>query len=59
MTCGAPSATLFGEYLGKHPYVIERIQNRRSGTISGVMAVYNRATYDREIERAMCEWEHF
>ena len=41
-------ATAFGEHLGKHPYIIERIQNRRSGTIKGVMAVYNRATYEAE-----------
>lgn len=49
-------STAFGEHLGKHPYVIERIQNRRSGTIKGVMAVYNRATYEREVEAAMAEW---
>lgn len=49
-------ATMFGEHLGQHPYVIERIQNRRSGTIKGVTAVYNRATYENEITKAMGEW---
>lgn len=52
------SATLFGELLGKHPYVIERIQNRKSGTIRGVMAVYNRASYEKEISAALSDWAH-
>ncbi len=52
-------ATAFGEHLGKHPYVIERIQNRRSGTIKGVTAVYNRATYDKEVTEAMGAWGKF
>lgn len=52
-------ATHFGEHLGKHPYVIERIQNRRSGTIKGVMAVYNRATYEEEMADALGEWGNF
>jgi integrase len=52
-------ATHFGEHLGKHPYVIERIQNRRSGTIKGVMAVYNRATYEEEMADALGEWGQF
>ena len=52
-------ATSFGEHLGKHPYIIERIQNRRSGTIKGVMAVYNRATYETETAAALSEWAVF
>ena len=52
-------ATCFGEHLGKHPYVVERLQNRRSGTIKGVMAVYNRATYESELETALGEWGRF
>jgi hypothetical protein len=39
--------------------VIERIQNRRSGTIKGVMAVYNRATYEEEMADALGEWGQF
>lgn len=52
-------ATMFGEQLGLHPYVIERIQNRKSGTIEGVMRVYNRATYDDETRLAMTSWATF
>ena len=52
-------STLFGEHLGKHPYVIERIQNRKSGTIRGVMAVYNRAMYEQEMTDAVNEWGQF
>ena len=52
-------ATLFGEQLGRHPYVIERLQNRKSGTIKGVVAVYNRATYDDEMRSAAEDWSHF
>jgi integrase len=52
-------STMFGEHLGKHPYVIERIQNRRSGTIKGVMAVYNRAGYEKEIQDALGDWGQF
>ena len=39
--------------------MIERIQNRRSGTIKGVMAVYNRATYEEEMVDALGEWGRF
>lgn len=52
-------STAFGEHLGRHPYVIERIQNRRSGTIKGVTATYNRATYEKETVAAMGEWGTF
>ena len=52
-------ATLFGEQLGRHPYVIERIQNRKSGTIKGVVAVYNRATYNEEMQSASDDWSKF
>jgi integrase len=39
------------------PHVIERLLNHVTGTISGVTAVYNRATYMSEMREAVALWE--
>lgn len=49
-------ATGFGEHLRLHPYIAEMVQNRKSGTIRGVMAVYNRAGYERDKREALESW---
>lgn len=41
---------------GVAPYVIEKVLNHVSGTISGVAAVYNRYGYDAERCAAMDKW---
>jgi integrase len=42
--------------LGIAPHVIEAILNHRSGHRAGVAGIYNRATYDAEIKRALAIW---
>ena len=45
--------------LGIAPHIIEAILNHRSGHKAGVAGIYNRATYDGEIKRALAIWaEH-
>jgi len=39
------------------PHVVEAILNHRSGTISGVAAIYNRYDYFEEKYEAMLKWE--
>lgn len=39
------------------PHVIERLLNHVSGTISGVAAIYNRATFMKEMREAVEKWE--
>jgi integrase len=39
------------------PYIIERLLNHASGTISGVAAVYNRYHFLNEMREAMLKWE--
>lgn len=41
---------------GVEPHVIERIINHSSGEISGVAAVYNRATYEKKMRDALDKW---
>jgi len=41
------------------PHVIERLLNHVTGTVSGVAAVYNRATYMAEMRTAIELWEHY
>jgi integrase len=41
------------------PHVIERLLNHLTGTVSGVAAVYNRATYMAEMRAAIELWEHY
>lgn len=41
------------------PYVVEKLLNHVSGTISGVAAVYNRYGYDVEKREALERWEAF
>jgi integrase len=49
-------ATGMGE-LGVQPHIIEAVLNPRSGHKGGVAGVYNRATYESEIKRALALWE--
>jgi integrase len=42
--------------LGVQPYVVEKILNHISGTISGVAATYNRYGYDPERRDALEKW---
>lgn len=45
--------------LGIAPYVVEKVLNHISGTISGVAAVYNRYGYDAERRDALVKWGNF
>ncbi len=42
--------------MGTPPYVVEKVLNHISGTISGVAAVYNRYGYDAEKREALDKW---
>jgi integrase len=44
---------------GIAPYVVEKVLNHISGTISGVAAVYNRYGYDAERRDALDKWGAF
>jgi integrase len=48
-------ATGMGE-LGVQPHIIEAVLNHRSGHKGGVAGIYNRATYELEIKRALILW---
>ncbi|MDZ7670232.1 MAG: integrase family protein [Gammaproteobacteria bacterium] len=52
-------ATAFGEHLALPPHIAEAVQNRRSGTVSGVVAVYNRAQYERAKRDALEAWSTY
>lgn len=41
---------------GVLPHIIERIHNRQRGEVSGVAAIYNRATYIKEMRTALEGW---
>ncbi|SFV32902.1 tyrosine-type recombinase/integrase [Hyphomicrobium facile] len=41
---------------GVAPHVVERIINHRDGQVSGVAAIYNRATYEKEMLEALERW---
>lgn len=43
--------------LGTPPHVVERLLNHRSGTVSGVAAIYNRFSYWDEMREALEGWE--
>jgi integrase len=45
--------------LGVAPHVIERLLNHVTGTVSGVAAVYNRASYLAEMRAAIEVWEAY
>lgn len=45
--------------LGTDPHVVEAVLNHRSGTISGVAAVYNRYAYLEEKRSALTGWATF
>lgn len=42
--------------LGVQPHIVETVINHRGGHKSGVAGVYNRATYDTEVKRALAVW---
>lgn len=42
--------------LGVQPHIIEAVINHRSGHKAGVAGIYNRATYEPEIQRALALW---
>jgi integrase len=42
---------------GVPPHVVERLLDHRSGTISGVAAIYNRHAYIDEMRAALATWE--
>ena len=42
--------------LGIPPHIIEAILNHQGGHKAGVAGIYNRATYDAEIKRALAVW---
>src|SRR5665213_554070 len=45
--------------LGIAPHIIEAVLNHRGGHKAGVAGIYNRATYEAEIKRALVVWaEH-
>lgn len=41
---------------GIEPHIVERIINHSSGEISGVAAVYNRASYQKKMREALEKW---
>nr|WP_299436827.1 tyrosine-type recombinase/integrase [uncultured Rhodospira sp.] len=43
--------------MGVHPHVADALLNHKSGTITGVAAVYNRHAYLDERRRALEAWE--
>jgi integrase len=45
--------------LGQPVHVVEAILNHRSGTISGVAAIYNRHSYAEEKRQALEAWGQF
>jgi integrase len=45
--------------LGVAPHVVERLLNHVTGTVSGVAAVYNRASYMAEMRAAIELWERY
>jgi integrase len=56
--CRRTFATRLAE-LSVAPHVIERLLNHITGTVSGVAAVYNRATYMAEMRAAIELWERY
>jgi hypothetical protein len=49
-------ATAFGDELALPPHIAEAVQNRRSGIVSGVVAIYNRAQYEQAKREALEAW---
>lgn len=45
--------------LGVHPHIIERILNHKTGAISAIARVYNRAAYLKEMREAMEAYEAY
>jgi hypothetical protein len=55
---GVACLIVIGTEGGVAPHVIERLLNHVTGTISGVAAIYNRATYMPEMRAAVELWEN-
>lgn len=43
--------------MGVLPHVVERLLNHMTGQVSGVAAIYNRATYQDDMKKAVKLWE--
>jgi integrase len=43
--------------LGVAPHVVEQILNHQSGHRAGIVAVYNKSTYEREVKAALALWD--
>jgi hypothetical protein len=41
---------------GLGPHVVEQILNHRSGHRAGIVGVYNRSSYEREVKAALALW---
>ncbi len=48
-------ATRFAD-LGMLPHIAEAVQNRKSGTLGGVVGIYNRSTYNQPKREALERW---
>lgn len=44
---------------GVAPHVVERIINHKDGEVSGVAAIYNRASYEKEMREALEKWSKY
>jgi len=44
--------------LGTPPHVVEKLLNHRTGTISGVAAIYNRYQFMDEMRQAIEKYDH-
>jgi integrase len=42
--------------LGIAPHVVEQILNHQSGHRAGIVGVYNRSSYEREVKAALALW---
>jgi integrase len=42
--------------LGTPPHVVEQILNHQSGHRAGIVQVYNRSSYEREVRAALAMW---
>ena len=43
--------------LGTPPHVVEQILNHQSGHRAGIVGVYNRSSYEREVKAALALWD--
>jgi hypothetical protein len=45
--------------LGVAPHIVEQILNHQSGHRAGIVAVYNKSRYEREVKAALGLWERY